>query len=68
MRIADTRQRDRHKASIARRKAASLASSRLDPAIYLAAITTLTTVVALACVGPTLRALRVQAVEVLRAE
>jgi ABC-type antimicrobial peptide transport system permease subunit len=42
--------------------------SRLDPAVYLAAIATLTLAVALACVGPALRALRVQAVEVLRAE
>jgi predicted permease len=42
--------------------------SRLDPALYLAAIATLTLAVALACLGPALRALRVQAVEVLRAE
>ena len=42
--------------------------SRLDPAIYLAAVATLTVVVALASFGPALRALRVQAVEVLRAE
>jgi putative ABC transport system permease protein len=42
--------------------------SRLDPAVYLAAVATLTVVVALACFGPALRALRVQAVEVLRAE
>jgi putative ABC transport system permease protein len=42
--------------------------SRLDPAVYVAAVATLTLVVALACVGPARRALRVQAVEVLRAE
>jgi ABC-type antimicrobial peptide transport system permease subunit len=42
--------------------------SRLDPATYLTAIATLTLVVALACIGPGLRALRVPAVEVLRAE
>ena len=42
--------------------------SRLDPTVYLAAVATLTVVVALACFGPALRALRVQAVEVLRAE
>jgi ABC-type lipoprotein release transport system permease subunit len=42
--------------------------SPLDPAVYFAAIATLTLVVALACIGPALRALRVQPVEVLRAE
>jgi predicted permease len=42
--------------------------TRLDPATYLVAIATLTLVVALACIGPGLRALRVPAVEVLRAE
>lgn len=42
--------------------------SRLDPAVYLTAIGTLTLVVVLACVAPVLRALRVQPVEVLRAE
>jgi predicted permease len=42
--------------------------SPLDPAVYIAATATLTLVVALACIGPAWRALRVQAVEVLRAE
>jgi len=42
--------------------------SRLDPVVYMAAVATLTVVVALACFGPALRALRVQAVEVLRSE
>jgi predicted permease len=42
--------------------------SPLDPAAYLAAIATLLLVVALACIGPAVRALRVHAVEVLRAE
>jgi predicted permease len=39
-----------------------------DPAIYVAAVITLTTVVVVACVGPAWRAGRVQPVEVLRAE
>jgi predicted permease len=42
--------------------------SPLDPEAYFAAIVTLLLVVALACIGPAVRALRVQAVEVLRAE
>jgi len=42
--------------------------SPLDPTVYVAAVATLTLVVALACIGPAWRALRVQAVEVLRAE
>lgn len=42
--------------------------SPLDPSVYLAAIVTLLGVVALACMGPAVRAVRVQAVEVLRAE
>ena len=42
--------------------------TRLDPGIYAAAAVTLITAVALACVAPVLRALRVQPVEVLRAE
>ena len=42
--------------------------SPLDPAIYVAAVLTLTMVVAVACLGPAWRAVRVQAVEVLRAE
>jgi ABC-type antimicrobial peptide transport system permease subunit len=42
--------------------------SRLDPSVYVAASATLALVVALACIAPALRALRVQAVEVLRAE
>ncbi len=42
--------------------------SPLDPIVYLAAVGTLTLVVALACIGPALRALRVRAVDVLRAE
>ena len=42
--------------------------SALDPTVYAAAVLTLTMVVALACVGPAWRAVRVQAVEVLRAE
>jgi putative ABC transport system permease protein len=42
--------------------------SPLDPVAHLAAIATLLLVVALACIGPAIRALRVQAVEVLRAE
>ncbi len=42
--------------------------SPLDPGAYVAAVATLVVVVALACVGPAVRALRVQAVEVLRAE
>jgi predicted permease len=42
--------------------------SPLDPEVYVAAIATLLLVVALASIGPALRALRVQAVEVLRAE
>jgi predicted permease len=42
--------------------------SPLDPAIHVAAVLTLTMVVAVACLGPAWRAVRVQAVEVLRAE
>jgi ABC-type lipoprotein release transport system permease subunit len=42
--------------------------SPADPAVYLAAVITLTMVVAFACVGPVWRAVRVQAVEVLRAD
>jgi ABC-type lipoprotein release transport system permease subunit len=42
--------------------------SPLDPAVYVVAVLTLTMVVAIACVGPAWRAVRVQAVEVLRAE
>ena len=42
--------------------------SPLDPQAYLAAIATLLLVVALACIGPALRVVRMQAVEVLRAE
>ncbi|MEX2270125.1 MAG: ABC transporter permease [Vicinamibacterales bacterium] len=42
--------------------------TRLDPAIYVAAVITLVAVVALACVAPVRRATRVQPVEVLRAE
>ena len=42
--------------------------SPVDPAVYVAAVITLTMVVAVACVGPAWRAVRVQAVEVLRAE
>jgi ABC-type lipoprotein release transport system permease subunit len=42
--------------------------SRLDPMVYVVAVGTLVAVVALACIAPTLRALRVQPVEVLRAE
>jgi predicted permease len=42
--------------------------SPLDPAVYAAAVTTLALVVALACAGPTWRALRVRAADVLRAE
>lgn len=42
--------------------------TRFDPGIYGLAAATLITVVALACVAPTLRALRVQPVDVLRAE
>lgn len=42
--------------------------TRLDPAVYVAAATALVAAVALACVGPVLRALRVQPVDVLRAE
>jgi predicted lysophospholipase L1 biosynthesis ABC-type transport system permease subunit len=40
--------------------------SRLDPAVYLAAIVTLLIVVALASVAPIVKTLRVQAVELLR--
>ena len=39
-----------------------------DPFVYVAAVITLTVVVAVACVGPAWRAVGVQAVEVLRAE
>jgi ABC-type lipoprotein release transport system permease subunit len=42
--------------------------SPLDPLVYVAAVSTLAAVVALACVGPAWRAIRVPAVEVLRAE
>ena len=42
--------------------------SPLDPLTYAAAIVTLLVVVALACIGPAVRALRVQPVEVLRTE
>lgn len=42
--------------------------SPLDPAVYVVAVLTPTMVVAIACVGPAWRAVRVQAVEVLRAE
>jgi putative ABC transport system permease protein len=42
--------------------------SPLDPRAYFAAIATLLLVVALACIGPAVRALRVQAMEVLRTE
>lgn len=40
----------------------------LEPRVYIAAVLTLALVVALACVVPTLRAMRVQPVEVLRAD
>jgi ABC-type antimicrobial peptide transport system permease subunit len=42
--------------------------SPLDPASYVAAVLTFTMVVAVACLGPAWRAVRVQVVEVLRAE
>jgi putative ABC transport system permease protein len=42
--------------------------TRLDPVVYLAAVGTLVLVVALACIAPALRAMRVEPVEVLRAE
>lgn len=42
--------------------------TRLEPAVYAAAAFTLVTAVALACVAPVARALRVQPVEVLRSE
>ena len=42
--------------------------SPLEPLVYVAAVSTLAAVVALACVGPTWRAIRVPAVVVLRAE
>jgi ABC-type lipoprotein release transport system permease subunit len=42
--------------------------SRLSPGLYLGAAATLVAAVALACVIPALRAIRVQPVEVLRAE
>lgn len=42
--------------------------SPLDPGIYLVAIVTLVLVVVLACIGPAMRAVRVQPVSVLRAE
>lgn len=42
--------------------------TRLDLTVYVVAVATLVVVVALACVVPALRALRVQPVEVLRAE
>jgi ABC-type lipoprotein release transport system permease subunit len=42
--------------------------SPLDPDAYVAATATLLLVVALACIAPVVRTLRVQAVEVLRAE
>jgi predicted permease len=40
----------------------------LDPAVYAAAVLTLAAVVAFACIGPAWRAVRVPAVDVLRAE
>ena len=42
--------------------------SPLDPAVYVVAVLTLTMVVAIACVGPAWRAVRVPAVGVLRAD
>jgi len=42
--------------------------SPVDPAVYVAAVATLTLVVALACIAPALRALRVQPVEILRTD
>jgi predicted permease len=42
--------------------------SPLEPGIYLVAILTLVLVVLLACIGPAVRAVRVQPVDVLRAE
>lgn len=42
--------------------------SPLAPAVYVAAAITLAMVVAIACVGPAWRAVRVRPVEVLRAE
>ncbi len=42
--------------------------TRLDPGIYGAAVVTLVAAVALACVAPVTRALRVQPVDVLRSE
>jgi predicted permease len=42
--------------------------SPLDARAYLAAIATLAVVVALACIGPTVRTLRVESAEVLRSE
>lgn len=42
--------------------------TRLEPSIYAAAVVTLVTVVALACIAPIRRATRVQPVDVLRAE
>jgi predicted permease len=42
--------------------------SPLEPLVYVAAVSTLAAVVALACAGPAWRAMRVPAVEVLRAE
>lgn len=42
--------------------------TRLDPGIYVVAAVTLIAAVAIACVAPVLRALRVQPVEVLRSE
>ena len=42
--------------------------SPLDPVVYFSAALTLGVVVAIACIGPAWRAVRVPAVEVLRAE
>jgi predicted permease len=42
--------------------------SPLEPSVYMASVATLVLVVALACAGPTWRALSVRAVDVLRAE
>jgi hypothetical protein len=42
--------------------------SRLEPSVYVTAIATLVLVVAVACIAPVVRALRVQPVEVLRSE
>ena len=42
--------------------------SRLDPAVYVTAAGTLLAVVGVACIAPAMRALRVEPMEVLRAE